>query len=222
MASRYSGLCSDFNKYNYHIFGCGAIGSSAAIAIAKMNGRHFALYDSDIVGEENLGLSMYDGRHVGNKKVDSLGDMITDLYLIDTPLDIDYNIEKVHRWVTLSTPLPIPNKKNKDFAILGFDNMLSRLQIAESCFDHGFEYVIDARMGAEQLQIYTCKTIEEYKEKWYPDNEASTDPCTSKGTSYCSMLAGSMIASQIRKIISSQPFHKEFVFHIPSLTIDVN
>ena len=100
--------------------------------------------------------------------------------------------------------------------------MFSRMEAAKLCFENKFKYVIDTRMGGEQIQVYTCKTIEEYAENWYSDTDASSEPCTSKGTSYCSMLAGSMIASQVRKIISKQPFHKQFVFHIPSLTIDVN
>ena len=91
MTSRYRGICSNFNNYNYHIFGCGAIGSAAAIAIAKMNGQNFALYDSDKVGEENLGLSMYDSRHIDQYKVDSLSDMMHDIYNVEGFDDIQIN-----------------------------------------------------------------------------------------------------------------------------------
>ena len=98
--------------------------------------------------------------------------------------------------------------------------MFSRKEIANVCFKSNINYIIDARMGAEQLQVYTVKNYKDYLKYWYPDSDASTETCTNKGTSYCSMLSGGLVVSQIRKILTKQPYHKEFCFHIPSMNLE--
>ena len=98
--------------------------------------------------------------------------------------------------------------------------MFSRKEIAEKCFKTNIDYIIDARMGAEQLQVYTIKSYEKYLKYWYPDSDASTETCTNKGTSYCSMLSGALVVSQIRKILTKQPYPEEFCFHIPSMSLE--
>ena len=70
--SRFEGLKMDLNSYAFHICGCGAIGSSAAIQLARMGVIKFVLYDMDLVEDVNIGVSQYDNRHIGAPKVTAL------------------------------------------------------------------------------------------------------------------------------------------------------
>ena len=69
--SRYVDIVSNMNDYSYHILGCGAIGSSAAIQLARMGAESFALYDGDTVEEANIGVSQYNISDIGKFKVNA-------------------------------------------------------------------------------------------------------------------------------------------------------
>ena len=56
------------NNYVYHILGCGAIGSSAAVQLCRMGGDVFNIYDFDIVEEANIGVSEYIQADIGRPK----------------------------------------------------------------------------------------------------------------------------------------------------------
>ena len=217
MSTRYQAICNSFHKYTFRIFGCGAIGSCAAISIAMMNGKKFVLYDMDSVSEENIGVSIYDYIDLGKQKVKALSQKLKwngaeDVYTYDTYVD------KKVKWGYGFGKFDIP--------ILAFDNMHSRLEIAEMLFDaywadsHVDPIVIDARMGAEQIQLYTVKDFTTYKNHWYPDSEAGMETCTNKGTSYCSLIAGGLITNQIKKFINKEPYAEKVIYHIPSYSME--
>ena len=72
MTTRYSKICSEFDQHYYHVFGCGAIGSSAAVCLSKHNAKNFYLYDNDTVSLENIGISAYSKSDIGETKVFAL------------------------------------------------------------------------------------------------------------------------------------------------------
>ena len=53
LTTRFREIVNNFHEYVYHILGCGAIGSSAALQLARMGAEEFLLYDFDQVSEEN-------------------------------------------------------------------------------------------------------------------------------------------------------------------------
>ena len=57
ITARYEGLFEGTDDYTFHLLGCGAIGSSAALQLARMGADHFHLYDRDIVEDVNIGVS---------------------------------------------------------------------------------------------------------------------------------------------------------------------
>jgi len=209
MNTRYQALCNNFSDYHYHIFGCGAIGSFAALGIAMMDGKKFSLYDTDTVSVENVGISAYNIADIHKAKVVALK---RKLMLVDAK-EVNMHNVFVDDKLTLQTT-------GKNIAILAFDNMFSRLEAANLCFKAGIEFVIDARMGAEQIQVYSHHNFKDYHEDWYPDSESSEENCTNKGTSYCSLIVGGIVTSQIKKIISNNPYTREICFHIPSMGME--
>ena len=74
--TRSRGLVDNLNQFNYHILGCGAIGSATAIQLARMGAEDFALYDMDKVETPNIGVSQYNTDDIGKQKVSALGDKL--------------------------------------------------------------------------------------------------------------------------------------------------
>ena len=212
LSSRYSNLINNFHEYSFHVLGCGAIGSSAAIQLARSGATKFFLYDMDKVETVNIGVSQYDIRHVGCKKVDALEEIITQI-------NRDVEISTVHGefkeyWY---------NGK-KDIAILGFDTMNVRMEAVKILCTNKQKpmCIIDGRMGAEHYQQYIIPKpdIDKYEKIWYSDDNMSTDPCNAKATSYCSNMSGSFIANAVRKFVTGQPFNGNFSFNFPTMMMN--
>ena len=72
ITSRFSEIIDNMYEYNFHILGCGAIGSSAAIQLCRMGAEKLYLYDFDTVDIENVGVSHYYVKDIGDKKVKAL------------------------------------------------------------------------------------------------------------------------------------------------------
>ena len=76
---RYYGIVNNIDQYTFHILGCGAIGSSAAQQLIRMNGINFVLYDMDKVEDVNIGVSQYDTRHIGIMKAVALMNIMMEI-----------------------------------------------------------------------------------------------------------------------------------------------
>ena len=212
--SRFEGIFNNFDKFHFHILGCGAIGSSAATQLARSGAEKFTLYDYDKVSLENIGVSQYTSPDIGKYKVDVLTKYLSEI--CQDPIILAVK----DKFVDNTQYAPYGN----DIIVLGFDNMSSRLQAVEiACSVKKLKPIIliDGRMGAQTYQQYafTKPTVSKYKKCWYDDHEGSEEPCTAKATSYCSNMAGSFITNAVAKIVTKQPFEKEIVFHFPSMSL---
>jgi len=206
------GLVDNLNQFNYHILGCGAIGSAAALQLTRMGAENFCLYDNDKVDTGNVGVSQYTLYDVGYMKVDCLKSDILD---INNAAQVMCDDRMFQNYIYLN---------DNDIIILGFDSMKSRLDAVKAIM--GWKQskpfaLIDGRMGAQTYQQYAFKkpSLSKYKECWYDDNSASTEPCTAKATSYCSNMAGSFITNSISKMANDHMYEKEILFHFPSMTL---
>ena len=161
--TRSSDLINNLDNFTFHILGCGAIGSSAALQIARMGATQFCLYDMDKVEEVNIGVSQYTYNDIDKPKVDALSDHLRDIGV--------FKVSTYHEFFSEFYP-----QGNKDIAILGFDSMKVRLQAVEALFSiPGVKplYIIDGRMGAEHYQqyIFDKPAVSKYKKTWYPDEK---------------------------------------------------
>lgn len=212
---RSRGLVDNLNQFNYHILGCGAIGSAAATQLVRMGAENFCLYDNDVVDTGNVGVSQYTLYDVGHKKVDMLKSKILD---VNNSAEVMCADEMFSNYIYLN---------DNDIIILGFDSMKSRLDAVKAITSWRESkplLLIDGRMGAEHYQQYAIlkPTLAKYKEIWYSDDEGSEEPCNMKATSYCSNMSGSFIANAVRKIVTVQPYEEFLSFHFPTMTIDKN
>ena len=212
LSSRYSKLMNNFHEYSFHILGCGAIGSSAAMQLARSGATTFFLYDMDKVEELNIGVSQYDIRHVGIQKVKALGYILEDINPNCKIECIDGEFKEYYY------------NGNKDIAILAFDTMNVRMEAVKILCANKQKpmCIIDGRMGAEHYQQYIIPKpdIDKYEKVWYSDDDMSTDPCNAKATSYCSNMSGSFIANAVRKFVTGQPFNGNFSFNFPTMMMN--
>tara|TARA_R100000458_G_scaffold59900_1_gene72547 strand:+ start:2958 stop:3617 length:660 start_codon:yes stop_codon:yes gene_type:complete len=209
---RYQDIIPSCGDTVFHIFGCGAIGSAAAIELTRMGVKKFVLYDMDKVEIHNVGTSEYVRSDVGTLKVVALTQKMKEI-------EPEVSVMVIKKKVENSTILYL---SGNDIAILGFDSMMSRYGAVEALYRTTIKpnLVIDGRMGAEHYQQYVTKSLNEYRKIWYPDSEGDPEPCTAKATGYCSSFAGSMIGNTVRKIITKQPYSKQFSFNFPTMLLD--
>ena len=209
---RSSGLVDNLDDFHFHILGCGAIGSSTAMQLARMGATKFCLYDMDTVGDVNIGVSQYIISDIDKPKVEALKEHLGSIGVEDVNT---YN-EKFTEFYP---------QGESDIAILGFDYMATRLQAVEAlCSNPSIKpkHLIDGRMGAEHYQqyIFDKPTVSKYKKTWYSDNEGSPEPCAAKATAYCAFMSGSFIANAVRKLATGQPYNKEFSFNFPNMLLE--
>ena len=63
---------ANLRDVEFHIVGCGAIGSSVAMQLVRLGADNFHLYDFDKVEIPNIGVSQYNEQDVGLPKVRAL------------------------------------------------------------------------------------------------------------------------------------------------------
>jgi len=202
---------ADLSGAEFHIVGCGAIGSSVATQLTRLGADNFFLYDFDKVEIQNVGVSQYVDSDVGLLKVIALGDHMTDINL---NIRIESVADKFEHY-----------KGTKEgILILGLDSMSARMEIVKLLAECPTKpaFVIDGRMGAEQYQqyIYDNITVKKYEKDWYSDEDSDPEPCTRKATSYCSNMSGSFISNSIKNLVMKQPYFKEIIFNFSTLILD--
>tara|TARA_R100000458_G_scaffold53005_1_gene54917 strand:+ start:33 stop:704 length:672 start_codon:yes stop_codon:yes gene_type:complete len=214
MRERYEGLVNNYDKYTYHILGCGAIGSAAATQLVRMGANNLVLYDMDTVGTENIGVSQYTREDLNKLKVEALREQLKKINP-DCAVNTFNNRFNANDWRPR-------NSATNDVVVLGFDSMASRKEAMEIILHSDRPaFVIDGRMGAEHYHqvVLASPTLNAYIKHWYSDEQGDPEPCNAKATSYCSNMSGSIISDTIKKLLTNSVYYKELSFHFPSLTM---
>ena len=202
---------ADLKGVEFHIVGCGAIGSSVAMQLVRLGADKFYLYDFDKVEIPNIGVSQYNEQDVGLPKV---GALINHMKRVNVMIRVEGIISKFKSY----------EGGKEGILILGLDSMKARRDIVEMLVKCPYKpkIVIDGRMGAEHYQqyIYNNITMSQYDKNWYSDDESDPEPCTRKATSYCSNMSGSFIANAAKNIVMKQPYFKEVTFNFSTLILD--
>jgi molybdopterin/thiamine biosynthesis adenylyltransferase len=191
--SRHSGI---FNCDNISvtIIGCGGIGASAAVCLAKMGVTYLRLYDSDRVNDVNLSTQLYTTRSVGISKVEAVGDLIqqfTDDVVIDT------------NFTNVADPYQIADQ----IVISAVDSIQARKDIWRLLRKQKTQWYLDARMAAEEFHLYTMD-LQNKDWSWYArmlegqsDETTPTEPCTQKATMFTSFIAAGHIGNTVKQIV---------------------
>lgn len=198
----------DFGKYSITVIGAGGIGSPTTLVLSKMGVSKITIYDDDSVEEHNLPNQMYRISDLGKLKVEATRDICKDF----AGLTINISNER------------FINQSVHGIVISGVDTMKSRADIWKRMrYNPLINLYIDGRMGAEVCKICTVNPCNPEDIKWYentlfPDEEASEEPCTAKAIIYNTSVIAGLVASQVKKFARAQPFAREIIFDLKTLT----
>lgn len=201
---RYSGLLPEGSRdRNMVIAGLGGVGGHAAIALYRMGFRKMNLWDYDIVEIANVGTQPYRLDDVGSYKTTAINSILHGIEPTtdNRPFAQNLFISNIFDSQTFRNFINMVG----GITVVAIDNMGSRKRVVEMIGPQAGKWFVEARMGAEELQIRTVDTgnaadLESWHKSWFPQSEAVNEPCTQRATSYCGMIAGGMIAGIIKNI----------------------
>ncbi len=180
------------------IIGAGAIGSFAALQLAKMGYTRLTVWDFDNVSIENMSCQFYRYTDIGLPKVIALHDLIraftgASIRAINEP------------WT--------PDLTTTGVVVVAVDSMSVRLEIFDAikkqCPD--VSYILDPRMGAEDAALYVISPHDKadavtYDKTLYSDANSVQERCTAKATIYTTNLLSGLVAKAIKNIACKQAY----------------
>lgn len=200
--SRFSGASwfDKFNDLSITLAGLGGIGSWAAIHIARLNFDTVYLYDPDYVETANMSGQLFGCDDIGKDKTEVIVELMANY---------------AQYWHTMEYTTRYTDQHCTSIFVCGFDNMEARKNAYKQWKKHwGDEkkmpaVFIDARLSAEQLQIFTItggdKYIQDkYEKEWlFSDEEADSVVCSYKQTSFCAAIVGGLITNSLVNYIDN-------------------
>ena len=173
---------------NIAIVGCGGIGSYVGFLVSRLQPANIALFDFDRVDGTNLGGQLFGTLNIGELKNESLRRFMRGYSAY-------YNIQTYPEFHLNS------DVSNYDIIIGALDNMETRKLLfkkwkTESKPD---TILIDGRLNAEEFQIFTLshgnpELIADYEKEWlFTSEEAVSEICSYKQTSFMANMIGTMI-----------------------------
>lgn len=198
-----------FNKIQEQVVtlgGLGGIGSYVAFLLGRLKVAEIIMYDPDTVEEANLSGQLYSTGNIGQCKVTAIAFMLAKYCQY-------YSTIERRRLFTLEAP-------TTDIMIGGFDSMQARhefyyawkkrVRTKETREDKEKCLLIDARLAAEEFQVFCMKgtddyLMEKYEENWlFPDDQAESTICSYKQTSFCANMIGSVVVNLFVNFIANQ------------------
>ena len=177
------------------VVGCGAIGSFAALALAKMGMQDITLYDFDKVDTVNMSAQFHPFKAIGENKAASTQRMLQEYASVSSSISMDAFQES-------------NAGHTRGIVILAVDTMEARRAIFNWIAEGSpfVNYVIDPRMAAEYYEQYTLNPFDKnerasYMKSMHEDSETVQQRCTAKSTVYTAMLAAGLIAKTVKNII---------------------
>jgi len=195
-----------FQEASIAIIGLGNIGSHTALTLARLGIQNFKLWDFDTVEIHNLSSQAFSLYDLSQKKNEIVKNKIT-------RLNEHANIKLFEKFETKD----ISELNENDIIIIAIDTMKGRKEIYEQLNNANkrINLLIDSRVGGNQLEIYNCNNLEEWK-KTFVDNP-SQDPCGGRFICYTSIITGALITNQIKKFLTNSTLDKSIMFNVDTM-----
>lgn len=186
------------------LVGVGGIGSWAGLLLSRINPSHINIYDPDSYDISNMAGQFCTSTCIGLNKARALKSLL-------------FGVSQYYRANTYNTMIQsaCSNSLNplsyNDIVIGGLDNMKSRkdlFSIWKTSISRGL--FIDARLAAEEFQVYCIEPtdnyhIKEYEDKaLFSDEEAEHVACSYKQTSHCAAMVGAVITNLVTNYCARQ------------------
>lgn len=186
-------------KFPIHIIGAGGIGSWTTLLLAKMGCSNITVYDFDNVEEHNTASQFYKDNQLGKLKTESLMKNV----LEQTGIKIKTDIPEHEQYI------------KEGLIIIAVDTMQMRIDLNEMFKDKDC-YIIDARMGGLQLEIYN-QPADKYQSTLVAIDKVDQDPCTGRAISFNCAVIGGLITNLVRLFVNKKLKDGEFTFLFDNL-----
>ena len=201
--TRHSGIY-DASYTSAVIIGAGGIGAITAITLAKMGLGYIEIWDGDFIEEVNVATQFHPATMLDFNKATAVGNVIKEhapgVQVVTRPLMIDKG-----------------DVVRATIIIAALDSLEARTMVWDHVLKHEqsrWSWYIDARMGAEELQLWTVDN-NNLRWDWYDDfihrftdDDIPELPCTEKATIYTANGAAAFIGATVRKLITKMPVPK--------------
>lgn len=195
--TRHSGIFNA-SSVSVTLIGAGGIGAITGITLAKMGVPYIHIYDDDRVDEVNIATQFHKVSDIGTPKVEALTKAMVEYAGIE-PQTSELRVDKDTVFET-------------QFVISAVDSITARKGIWEAVKSSKPRVYLDARMGAEQFQLYTIPMAVPDKVAMYDElmQRSSDDlipdaPCTSKATIFTANIAAGFLGRAVRLLITRKP-----------------
>jgi hypothetical protein len=212
-------------KHPVSILGVGAIGSAAAIAVAKLGcPKGITLVDFDRFERHNVSNQLcFEEKHLGLSKAVAVGDLCRDMGHGDKLNPVDGKLVGAQVELTQGGTKPA-RSLFRGIVLNTPDSMLARKELWEqTCmFNPEVNTVIDARMAGQYLQVLTTQTMtgfDHYTANLITDEEATPEPCGARAIIYTSLMAGGLIAGLVKKAQLGEVLPREIRFDLATLEL---
>lgn len=191
------------------MIGTGGIGAITAITLSKMGIEELHIWDPDIVSEENIATQFLTPTSLGFHKVTDVGNSISEF---SDETAVKMFVKRVNRDTKLSYSPVI---------VSAVDTINARKEIWEAVKGK-FVWYLDARMSAEEFQLYTVKPGSDWYETFIhslDESDVPELPCTEKATIYTAAMAAGWIGAAVKSYVTDRSFPKILVHNIGNATI---
>lgn len=205
-------------KIHLHVIGAGAIGSAAALLLAKMGCRNITIWDFDEFEEHNLPNQLCRISDIGKSKVMAVAELVKEFEGIE--------IE------TCNEKFDGEDVNPGDYIISCVDSMKARKEIWEMVSLLPITCFIDGRMGLTDMTLYTYLprakgSKARFEETLWDDEEVAPVRCTAKSTIFTANTIASLICHTVATILKGEdPPASEVTMSMTKLpmlyTVDVN
>jgi len=209
--SRQTGILDpeDIKSEGVLVIGAGGIGSWVVDSITRVGFEDVTVYDNDEVEEGNRGTQLYRKQDVGKQKVNALKEVIRDF----SDVEIDGKNELYD------------GQEFREIVICTVDSMEARHKIwAKIKMNPAVMRYVDARMGKEQMDIYTINPtdiddIKLYEAELHLPEEATPVPCSEKAIAYNVKVISGLVMSNLKKFILNGSHHRKVVFDLKTMVM---
>jgi len=193
-----------------NLIGAGSLGSSIAVAVAKMGCSDITIFDADYVESHNLPNQLYRIKDLNKRKVTALAEIL-------------------HEYVEAQiTPVEenVVDQRLRGIVISAVDSMSARQTIWDKCVRYraSVPLYIDARMGGEVGRVISLSPVspglvKRYEETLFTDEESADVPCTAQTTIYATFGIAAIVANQIKRHAKGQELVFDHVLDYSTSTL---
>ena len=194
------------------LVGAGGIGSMTGLALAKMGMQKMVVIDPDTVEPHNIPNQMYPTAATGKTKVSALAHMAR-----------DFAVTRIVQRATRYNP----EIGLTAIVISALDSFAARAELFDGVTRNpAVSIFIDGRMMAETIRIISIdphnqSDLDYYQSTLMEDTPDQLGPCTARAIIYNTMLAGGMIASQVKKHLMKQSPPRNIVLDLVTMMMVV-